>query len=262
MDCLGILGSLVIEDKRLATITQGVFFTGMAFSMRFAPGALSLHHFLQLLPFVTVGAANSILKVRDHVKREANRDVANLVQKLPCLERRRSLLQRLSLLPSWVVLFSLLVFYGVRDFRIILYGNPQTFYRQIDLVLVRNPEGALAVTDYVNRQVDPEDIVVASPHIAWRVKANATDFEQFMAYQGLFSVNYGEEGVPPERFAFAPLLENTKFVIVDNMWEEWAIPYEMPVLEKYLQIIQSSWELVLKQGDFKVYRNPAFFQQR
>lgn len=252
---LGVIGLLGIDNKRIGRITQFIFFVNLIFVMRFGPGELSFHRFLQLLPFVAFGAANLLLKVGNWLTQEAEGDAGIIAQRLPMLMRYRPLLRQILVLGMWMLVLSFVVTQAVWDFGLIGYGKSVPFYRLIDDVLVHNPADALAVTDYVNQRIERQDIVLASPHIAWRIRANATDFEQFLAYQGLFTNNFAY-GVAKERFEFPLLLEKTKFVIVDNMWTEWAVGV-MPLLEGYLRQIES-WDLVLKRGNFKVYRNPAY----
>lgn len=252
---LGVLGLLAMDDRRLGRITQVIFFVNMVFVMRFGPGELSFHRFLQLLPFVALGAANLLLKVGNWLTREAEGDAGIIVQRFPMLMRYRSLLRQILVLGMWMLVLSFVVAHAIWDFGLIGYGKPLPFYRQIDAVLVHNPADAIAVTDYVNQRIERQDIVLASPHIAWRIRANAADFEQFLAYHGFYTNNFAH-GVARERFDFAPLLENTRFAIVDNMWQEWAVG-AMPPLQGYLRQIET-WDLVLERGDFKVYRNPVY----
>lgn len=154
----------------------------------------------------------------------------------------------------WILVFSLIAFHAIWDNGMVMSKKSIPINCQVDKVLV-NPRDALIVTEYVNQHVKPQDIVIASPHIAWRIKAKATDFEQLLAYHGLPSVNY-YKGIPKERFTFAPSLENAKFVIVDPMLENWAI-YSMPDLNDYYATVTGSWKLILEQGKIRLYLNPT-----
>lgn len=251
---IGLIGLFLIEDKKTGRIAQSLFLVNMIFTMRFGPGELSFHHFLPLLPFLSFGAAHIILKTYKFIKEDVKNDVEQLIKRFAYFHRYASIIRRIAVSLVWILVFSLIAFHAIWDNGMVMSKNSIPINCQIDKVLV-NPEDALIVTEYVNQHVKPQDIVIASPHIAWRIKAKAADFEQLLAYHGLPSVNYSK-GIPKERFTFAPSLENAKFVIVDPMLENWAID-SMPDLNDYYATVTGSWKLILKQGKIRLYLNPT-----
>jgi hypothetical protein len=92
----------------------------------------------------------------------------------------------------------------------------------------------------------------ASDEAAQR-RQRAADFEQMLAFDGVTTLNYSK-GITRARFVFTPTLDNATYVIVDNLWRGWAAE-RMPPLKNYLRQIES-WQRVMQQGEFDVYRNP------
>jgi len=66
------------------------------------------------------------------------------------------------------------------------------------------------------------------------------------------------DDLPPNRFAFDPRVPQARFVVVDNLWRNWAA-VNIPAAAEMLRQVQA-WPLVLKAGEIEVHRNPAFLQ--
>lgn len=251
---VGIAGLFLLEERRTRAITLTVFFATMINAMRMLPGDLSFHRYLELLPFIAVGAANFILHARRFLMAQWQSDLAELIRRVPLLSRATVLPRAFITLGMVGLVFVPLVWSGLWNYYLVSSRESPRATR-LDAVLARQPSDAIAVTDYVNQQTRAEEVVLASPMIAWRLHARVADFEQMLAFDGKTTHNYGK-GIARARFVFAPTPENAKFVIVDNLWRGWASQH-MPALKDYLQTIES-WPLVLRRGDFEVYRNPAY----
>jgi hypothetical protein len=123
----------------------------------------------------------------------------------------------------------------------------------IDPFLV-NPGDARQVAAFVNGRVGPSDLVVASPGVAWLLQANVADVQMSVAATGretaLLPAN-----IPAERFAFDPRYSEARFVIVDNLWRNWAV-WDVAGASDVLRDVET-WTLVFEAGEIEVYCNPS-----
>ena len=114
---------------------------------------------------------------------------------------------------------------------------------------------SIALLYWVVRRTQPNDVILSSPGIAWLLKANAADFQMSAAVKGQKTVHL-PANLPLERFAFDPYYENARFIVVDNLWHNWAIWHITGVPEMMAQL--ESWPIVFASGDIQVYCNPVF----
>jgi hypothetical protein len=127
------------------------------------------------------------------------------------------------------------------------------FVTPIDLVLI-NPGDARRVARYVNENSGPDDLVIASPALAWTLDNNVADFQMAVAAQGKPTEHLPGD-IPTDRFAFDARYTRAKFVVVDGIWRNWAA-VNMPEVAQMLRQVEA-WPLVLKEGDISVFRNPG-----
>ena len=106
---------------------------------------------------------------------------------------------------------------------------------------------------FINRSVGSEELVVASPALAWSLEGRATDFQQSLAYRGEASIDYPRE-VPPDRFEFGADYERAGLAVVDPIWLEWGAVHLGGVTEMLRQI--KSWPVIWEEGEIQVYQNP------
>ncbi len=114
-------------------------------------------------------------------------------------------------------------------------------------------EQARRAAAFVNRSVKPDELVVASPALAWALEAQATDFQQSLAYRGEPSVDYPPE-VPRDRFEFEADYERARMAVVDPIWREWGAVH-LGGVQEMLRFIES-WPVVWEEGEIRVYQNP------
>jgi hypothetical protein len=93
------------------------------------------------------------------------------------------------------------------------------YANDLEPVLADSSE-ASEIVNYINNNSDPNDLIIASPSIAWALKGNATDYHITLAYMGL-STTYFQNDVSHNRFRFNPSYPNAKFIIIDNLWMNW-----------------------------------------
>ena len=61
--------------------------------------------------------------------------------------------------------------------------------------------------------------------------------------------------IPGERFAFDPRYTEARFVVVDNLWRNWAV-WDVAGVPDMLRQVET-WPLVFKSGEIEVYANPG-----
>jgi hypothetical protein len=110
-----------------------------------------------------------------------------------------------------------------------------------------------AVVHYLSSRVTPQDVILASPQVAWTMPALKADFAQALAIEGKDARVLPD--LPPQRFAFDCSLEGATYVVLDRLARDWA-PRLIPAIEGLnSEVLQ--WPLVFAAGDLRVYRNPS-----
>jgi 4-amino-4-deoxy-L-arabinose transferase-like glycosyltransferase len=127
------------------------------------------------------------------------------------------------------------------------------FRTAIDWVLVE-PKAASHVARVVNQISDPDDLVIASPALVWSFETQTADFQLALAAQGVKTEHF-PANIPRDRFVVDPRLEQARYVVIDRIWRNWAAPAMPGVATMITQI--EGWPLVMAEGEFEVYRNPA-----
>ncbi len=123
----------------------------------------------------------------------------------------------------------------------------------VDAVLVEAHD-ARQVLEYLNTRLQPDDLVIASPAIAWGVEARTADFQQTLAAQGIATQHFPAD-IPANRFAYDPRYQSARYVVVDRIWRNWAA-LNMPEVAAMLAEAET-WPLEFSAGEVQVYRNPA-----
>ncbi len=253
---IGIAGLFLIKPRRARLLALLMFF-GILFNvMRMFPGGfdLSYHRYLGVLPFVALGAAQFIAcAYRLLVSQFADDWGALQFPAWPHLALPTRVQRSVSGIVVFLVLLTPLIWTTGWDYYLTA-STEAPLPTALDPVLARKPSDAIAVTDFLNAQLRSADVVVSSPTIAWRIRGQVTDFQQALAYDGIMTDNYGP-GLPHDRFFFDASFNHATFVVVDNVWRNWAVKV-MPPLSKYMAMVES-WPRVMHRGDFDVYRNPA-----
>jgi hypothetical protein len=127
------------------------------------------------------------------------------------------------------------------------------FSLPIDPFLI-NPEDTRQTAAFLQPHLTANDIVIASPPVAWLLSAQTADFQLIVAATGQATPHL-PGNIPPDRYAFDPHYQNARFIIIDNLWRNWGIP-NVPTLATITQDIEAHWLLVYHSGDIVVYANP------
>jgi len=133
------------------------------------------------------------------------------------------------------------------------------FSTAIDPFLI-DPQDARAVGTYVNARTVADDVIIASPGLAWVFEAHTADPQMAMAYEGQATPHLPAD-IPADRFVFEPDYRQARFVVVDNYWYNWAvhnarIRIRVAGVSALVHEVQD-WPRVFGSGAIEVYRNPS-----
>jgi hypothetical protein len=132
-------------------------------------------------------------------------------------------------------------------------GMRAGFATPIDDFLVK-PDDARAAAAFVNARVRGDDVVIASPAVAWLLTGRAADFQMAVAATGRTAVHIPGD-LPAERWAFDPRFDLARYVVADPLWRNWAAIHISEV-DAQLRAMDN-WPTAFRAGDVVVYRNPA-----
>ena len=111
-----------------------------------------------------------------------------------------------------------------------------------------------AVTEYVNRHVSSNDLVLASPAVAWAIHANSTDYQISIAVNQAGTIHF-PLGIPRERLRFDTDYHKARYWIVDTIVLSWG-QYVIPETQRMLKEVQANWIPVYQTSTITVYENP------
>jgi hypothetical protein len=123
----------------------------------------------------------------------------------------------------------------------------------IDPFLVAGPE-ARAAAAFVNGELEPGELVLASPAVAWLIEGEAADFQMAVAVTGQATPHL-PANLPAERWAFDPSFNRARFVIVDDLWRNWAAVHVPGVKEMLVEV--ETWDLQLAGERVRTYERPG-----
>ena len=115
---------------------------------------------------------------------------------------------------------------------------------------------AQAATNYVNRQIKPDDLVIASPALAWAIRGHVTDFQLCQAFVHRPTPHF-PANIPPKRFAYDLQCAHAKYALIDPVWRTWGAK-NVPALRQITNEIQTRWHLEHQAGSIAIYRNPEY----
>jgi hypothetical protein len=210
---------------------------------------LSFYYLIPLLPFVALGVASLMRYGVAWLGRA-------LARWTPAARRfvnpasgtgKSALADRVKLLSAVVIAGVLLIstwglFQQVRD----------GFHTEIDGFLL-DPIGTQDAAEFVTQRVASDDLVIASPTLAWMLPSEAADMQMPIAHRGQATPHLPGD-IPLDRWVFDPRVERARFVIVDNLWRNWAVP-NVPAVADLLREIEA-WPIVFRSGQIIVYQNP------
>ena len=119
----------------------------------------------------------------------------------------------------------------------------------IDLFLLE-AETAERVAAWLVERVQADEVVLASPTVAWALPGQVADFQMMVAVEGVATPHFPAD-IPPSRFAFVPRYEAACWLVVDDLWRRWAAVHVPGVAEVLAAV---AGEGVYEVGEVVVYR--------
>ncbi len=160
---------------------------------------LSAYYFIPFLPLVALGAGCFLYSATLIVWRTFRQEIGRLIRLRPL---------SLSLIAG--VFTALLIGAPLRTSLLLTVGQINDHLpTSIDPILL-NPTDTRAAADYVNAALDPEDLVIASPGVAWLIEGQAADFQMAIAASGQATPHFPAD-VPADRWAYDPQYEGARF---------------------------------------------------
>jgi hypothetical protein len=130
----------------------------------------------------------------------------------------------------------------------------------VSLILLNQPDGVTrnvedtgALIAFLNESIEHDDIVLASPQIGWALDARVADFQQSVAYVGGDTIHF-PNNVPRDRFLYDISLDNADYVVMDDLWRDWAVKH-IEAVKDMTETIET-WPVIYEAGEYQVYENP------
>lgn len=233
-----MVGLFMLRDNKLLTLL--FFLLPITILGRtVALFSLSFYYMIPLLPFIPLGMASLLTRGIPYLAQMTLRAIN------ASFSTRRALL--ISLILSLMVAIPL-----VDSLKQSLEQIHHGLSTPIDPFLL-NPTDAGQTAAFINSQVAADDLIIASPTIAWLLQANIADFQMSAAFTGEETVHL-PANIPPNRFAFAAHYSQAHWLIVDNLWHNWAVWHIAGVSDMMRNV--ENWPLLFQAGEIKVYCNP------
>jgi len=244
-----LIGLLLLRPTRLQRLSLLMFlFPLAALGRTVALFSLSAYYTIPLLPFVALGMASLVWYGVPHVFQVVHDSLSVVLARwLPESPLRLGLRNIIAGLSLPIVLFPLWA--GLLG---TLSAVREGFITPIDPFLI-NANDAQEAADFVNAHTNTNDVVIASPVVAWLLKAQAADFQMAIAVTGQVTPHL-PGNISANRFAFDPRFDRAHYVVVDNLWRNWGVIH-VPSLDSLMDGL-NNWEVVFTVGEIVVYQNP------
>lgn len=240
----GVIGLFLLRPARLRATALLLLFIPMALMARSAAlHSLSFYYMIPLLPLIALGVAGLLAEGVPYLGRMVYAGVVEIVN-----------LRWLAWIGAGAVIALVVVSPFVVTVSLTLDNVQGHYQTAIDPFLV-NPADVRAAADYVNSRIAPDDLVIASPPVGWLITGDVADFQMTMAFLGQDTPHLPGD-LPPGRWAFNPDYHRARFVIADNLWDNWGV-WNIPGLRAMLAEVET-WPQAFVSGAVRVYANPAF----
>jgi 4-amino-4-deoxy-L-arabinose transferase-like glycosyltransferase len=253
---LAIIGLFLLRPARLRYVVLVMYLLPLlAISRSVLLNWLSFYYISPLLPFVAFGLASLVYYGAPVVVHTLQRAVEDLLAQWGW--KADSALKRWGQARGRAIVGGLGVFIFLGSpillSTISLFGHVQSGYRTALDPLLVNPQSARAVAAFLNAHSSSDQVVIASPAVAWLLEARATDFQQALAADGQATIHFPID-IPENRFVFDPRYEQASFVAIDGLWRNWA-GLQIPSVARMMAVVEG-WPMVFTSGDIIVYQNP------
>jgi hypothetical protein len=253
---LALAGMFLLQPARLLRLTLLLFLTPfVTLSRTVALWDLSYYYMIPLFPFIALGVASLIHYGTPRafkILQDASRDILQGMSWQPSQPFFRWLRVRVTVWITVLMLFFLIALPLTMTVAGGIFDARRGYLTPINSLLLA-PQDTQAAASFINENLRPNEVVVISPGIGWLVEGNAADFQMSIAYKGVDTQHLPGD-IPQDRFSFNPDYEQAQFVVIDNLWRNWAV-LNMPEVAVMVEEVET-WPLEFEAGEIKIYRNP------
>jgi len=252
----GLLGFLFIKPKRfgqyaLFFLLLPILFLGRVLSLF----GLSYYYLIPLFPFIAIGCAGFIefcsIQTVKFLENASFRALEKFIYLLN-IKKMHTDLNSISRFLSAIILSTFVVpsiiFFGYLEKENITNGWQTT----MDHLMI-NVTDAKSTSQFINQHVSPNDLVIASPAVAWMYDCNHADFQVSQAYSGNDTMHLPGD-IPPERFLFPSNYQVARYIVVDPIWVNWAVEENANIASMVQEV--ETWPLVWATEKIQIYANP------
>jgi 4-amino-4-deoxy-L-arabinose transferase-like glycosyltransferase len=209
-----------------------------------------------LLPIISLGLGSLVLFGIPRISELTREAVSFLLTKVNHMSRGLSRGKAESVIKviSSVVITAIVLFPMVFYYFNSLYQVNTHLASNLDGFMV-DPTSGIAAVEFVNSNVTAEELVIASPALAWALDCRTADFQMALVIDGTETIHF-PPGVLSARFAYDTHLVTARFVILDPVWENFGIT-SIPEVAEMAELIRNEWVLVFEEGDIQVFENPG-----
>jgi hypothetical protein len=249
---IGIFLLPILRMKRLLILLLLLPFVTLGRTV--ALSGISYYYITPLLPYAALGMAALLRYGTPHFVRTIQEGLNALTHRFDPFGRRRWLRARLTAVGTMGAVTLLIIAPFLMQI-VLTFGDLYNgFHTPVDSLLLE-PDAARAVAVYVNENIRTGETIIVSPTVGWMFHANTADFQMMVADAGVETLHLPGD-IPQERFAFSPRYTDARFVVIDNLWKNWAVFNIPPLLAEIVSQIETGWGLVFEAGEIRVYENP------
>lgn len=253
----GLLGLLLLRPARARSLMLLLYLVPLLLLGRTAGLAgLRLYSISPLFPFVAIGVANLLWIGVPWMLSFSGQAIAGQLQRVAWLSQSgggRWLATRLQVLAASVLVF-LLALSPLLLSTLQLLGEVQRGFRRGDSWAYLPAGPASEAARQVNQWARPDELVLASPALAWALETQTADFQQVLAYSGVATIDYPAE-LPAARFAYDASSARASYAVIDPIWREWGAAH-MPAVAELLRELEG-WPVLWERAGITIHENPS-----
>jgi 4-amino-4-deoxy-L-arabinose transferase-like glycosyltransferase len=249
---LGVVGLFLVPARSRGLLLGTAAMLGLVV-LKVRVVGLSLHILVPLLPLLALGAGTILDRGLGYLYGWLLGWLTTLVG-----SRHEALSRMAATVIVFVVLVSPVALVGVTD----LAGLETNSFTTRQDAILGSPTDAQAVESYVFSHAHKGDLILASPEVAWIFDSpdrapttEGADILQTLA-QGGQGIAFYPADIPSWRWAYSVSLSRARYVIVDNLIRQLAMPGQSMAVASLLKTAES-WRMVFSSGQYAVYEQPS-----
>jgi len=250
----GLLGLFLIKNKNFGFFSFLYFFIPFVFSARHSSmTGLSYYYFIPFFSIIIIGVTGFtqyfFVKIKTLFEEFFQRSINKYKPRFLKIDQENTgkLARYSSALLLSVFLAPTLIF----SLNKTLHDLNNELITPMSPVMVNFSE-AKSASEFINNRVTSEELVIGSPAVAWMINSNRVDFQISTAFNGKASIHL-PENIPSDRFLYNSDYHIAKFIIIDNIWTNYAIYNNFYIQEMFEEI--EKWPVVWSGGQVRVYMN-------